>query len=121
MQISRRELVYQVGQERIRLRTSRNHMLPVTAETPDTNAILDIERGNADKLLIVMPSLDKSSDYLAFLVPTAIVATAIRQDHDRWLASNPNTKGNNRTWYVQFRGENVFWDYLERWNGYRIR
>ena len=50
-----------------------------------------------------MPEAERTSgNIIAYLVPTEIVADAVRECHRKWLDSNPRTMGENTTWNLWF-------------------
>lgn len=101
-QVKGRAMVYAMQQgETVRVRTCNDHVLVVLAESPKDNAKLNIE--GTDFVLIVMPQVPRTpGPVVAYLVPTSVVAEAARKTHQEWLANNPNTRGNNRTWNLWF-------------------
>jgi hypothetical protein len=60
---------------------------------------------------------------VAYLIPAAVVANAARSTHKDWLATNPNTKGDNRTWNLWFNngGPPNSSSFAEKWQQYRLR
>jgi len=92
--------------ETVRARTCNDHVLVVLADSAKDDAKLNIE--GTDFLLIVMPEVPRTPGNIeAYLVPTKIAVKAVRQTHKDWLASNPNTKGDNRTWNIWFDDDGV--------------
>lgn len=105
----------------VRVRTCNDPVLVVLAETPDTQAALNIE--GTDYLLIVMPETPRSRGPVsAYLVPTDVAVQAVRMTHEQWLASNPNTKGQNRTWNIWFSddGPAKANGFARKWAEYRL-
>jgi len=52
-----------------------------------------------DYVLIVMPEVERTQGkVIAYLVPTDVAVTEAKAEHSAWLKTNPNTKGDNRTW-----------------------
>src|SRR5271166_6556214 len=92
-----RKMLYSLPNgETVRVRTCNDHILIVVADSPALDAKLNIEE--TDWLLIVMPEIERTpGKVIAYLVPTAVAVEASRQTHSEWLATNPNTKGNNTT------------------------
>jgi hypothetical protein len=87
--------------ESVRIRTSNDHILIVLADQPSGNAKLNIEGTNW--LLIAMPEVERTPGKIrAYLLPTKVAVDAARKTHQDWLATNPNTKGNNTTWNLWF-------------------
>jgi hypothetical protein len=85
----------------VRIRTCNDHVLVVLADSPEPNAKLNIE--GTDHLLIVMPRIPRTDGPVdTYFVPTQVVVDAARKAHTDWLASQPSTKGNNRTWNLWF-------------------
>jgi hypothetical protein len=97
-----RARIYRSGNgETVRVRTCNDHVLVTVAASTERDAKLNIE--GTDHLLIVMPEVPRSpGPVMVFFIPTAVVVEAVRQAHARWLASNPSTKGSNRTWNLWF-------------------
>src|SRR5262245_24177779 len=82
--------------ETVRLRTCNDHILIVVGDTPDEDARLNIEDTNL--LLVVMPERPRTNGpAIAYLIPTEEAVAEARRTHREWLASNPNTKGQNNT------------------------
>src|SRR5205823_12364390 len=82
---------------------------------------LNIE--GTDHLLIVMPEIPRSpGPVMVFFIPTAVVAEAVRQAHANWLASNPSTKGSNRTWNLWFDddGAAIGGGFASLWEKYKL-
>ena len=87
--------------ETVRVRTCNDHVLVALAASARKGAALNIE--GTDHLLVVMPEIPRTGgSVIAYLVPTEIAVEAVRTTHADWLASNPNTKGKNRTWNIWF-------------------
>lgn len=118
-----RSMIYRLPDDRtVRVRTCNDHVLVVLAETPDQNANLNIE--NTDLLLIVMPEVPRTRGPVhAYLVPTDVAVQAARTTHAQWLASNPSTKGQNRTWNLWFddNGPAKANGFARTWASYRLQ
>jgi len=118
-----RAMIYQMPDgETVRLRTCNDHLLVVLADTddPDT-ARLNVE--GTDHVLIVMPERQRTpGPVMGYLVPARIVADAARSSHREWLATKPNTKGDNRTWNLWFDtyGPSKANNFAEKWQQYRL-
>jgi hypothetical protein len=105
----------------VRVRTCNDHILVVLADSPDEGAHLNIE--GTDYLLIVMPQAERSyGPIIAYLVPTPVAVDAARTTHRDWLATNPNTKGDNRTWNIWFDddGPSKAHGFAKKWAKYRL-
>jgi hypothetical protein len=117
-----RAMIYQTpAGETVRVRTCNDHLLVVLAESTEPNSRLNVE--GTDFVLIVMPETPRSAGtVMAFLVPANVVAKAARDTHASWLASNPNTKGKNRTWNLWFddSGPAKANGYANIWKKYRL-
>lgn len=106
----------------VRVRTCNDHVLVALADSPGKGARLNIE--GTDNLLIVMPEVPRSrGPVIAYLVPTDVAVHAVRTTHEEWLATNPRTNGDNRTWNIWFDDaapakSNGF---ARKWAQYRIR
>jgi hypothetical protein len=90
------------------------------ADDPDT-ARLNVEGTNF--ILIVMPERQRTpGPVMAYLVPAEIVADAARSTHKEWLATKPNTKGDNRTWNLWFSNDapSKTNNFAEKWRQYRL-
>jgi hypothetical protein len=87
--------------ETVRVRTCNDHILIVLGNKAEGDAKLNIQ--GTDWLLVVMPEAPRTpGNVLAYLVPTSVAAEAARKTHHAWLDTNPNTKGDNRTWNLWF-------------------
>lgn len=102
VQSGTRAKIYRTNEGKtVRVRTCNDHVLIALAETTESDAKLNIE--GTDYLLIVMPEVPRSpGPVMVFFVPTPTVVEAVREAHAHWLASNPSTKGENRTWNLWF-------------------
>lgn len=117
-----RSMIYAMSDgETVRVRTCNDHVLIVVADRPAEDAKLNIE--GTDWLLIIMPEVERQrGNVVGYLVPSAIAVEAARQTHRDWLATQPNTKGANRTWSLWFRAHapGKANDYSEKWRSYRL-
>lgn len=87
--------------ETVRARTCNDHILIVLGNKAEGDARLNIQ--GTDWLLVVMPEVPRTpGKVLAYLVPTSVAVEAARKTHQAWLDTNPNTKGDNRTWNLWF-------------------
>lgn len=121
LQTNSRAMKYQLSNgETVRVRTCNDHVLVVLADSAEKIATLNIE--GTDHLLIVMPEVPRMDGLIvAYFVPTAVAVTAVRQSHADWLASNPATKGNNRTWNIWFNdGPAMSGGFAKKWAQYRL-
>lgn len=121
MQTNSRAMKYQLSNgETVRVRTCNDHVLVVLADSAEESATLNIE--GTDHLLIVMPDVPRMSGLInVYFVPTNVAVTAVRQTHANWLASNPSTKGNNRTWNIWFDdGPAMSGGFAKKWSEYRL-
>ena len=85
-------------------------------------AKLNIE--GTDKILVVMPEIPRSpGPVVAYFLPTAVAVDAVRSCHSEWLASNPSTKGENRTWTIWFddEGPAKSGGFAKKWANYRLQ
>jgi hypothetical protein len=118
-----RAMLYRtVDGQTVRVRTCNDHVLVVVADSPDPEAKLNIE--GTDSILIVMPEIPRSpGPVMAYFIPTAVVVEAVRSNHRDWLASNPSTKGENRTWAIWFdeAGPATSNGYAQRWAAFRLK
>lgn len=117
-----RAMIYALpGGGTVRMRTCNDHVLLVVGDRPDPDAKLNIE--GTDWLLLVMPEIERvPGKTVAYLLPTKIVEAEARRTHREWLATNPNTKGENKTWSLWFRkdGPGKANDYATKWSEYRL-
>jgi hypothetical protein len=107
--------------ETVRMRTCNDHVLIVVGDRPDPDAKLNIE--GTDWLLLVMPEVERvPGKTVAYLLPTKVVEVEARRTHKEWLATNPNTKGDNKTWNLWFRKDAPAKanDYAAKWSNYRL-
>lgn len=121
MQTNSRAMKYQLNNgETVRVRTCNDHVLVVLADSAEEGAALNIE--GTDHLLIVMPEVPRmDGSVVVYFVPTSIAVKAVRKAHGDWLASNPSTKGNNRTWNIWFNdGPSTNTGFARTWLQYRL-
>ena len=98
---SRAMLYKKQNGETVRIRTTNDPVLVVVADSTDPEANLNIE--GTDHLLIVMPEVPRTPGPIkSYMVPTDVAGSAVRKARQEWLDSNPNTKGDNRTWNIWF-------------------
>jgi hypothetical protein len=121
-----RSMMYKLTDSKsVRVRTCNDHILIVLADKPSKDAKLNIE--GTDYLLIVMPEVERTPGKVkAYLVPTKVAVEASRKGQQVWLDSNPNTKGDNRTWNLWFRKDaneqpNIWNDYATKWAEYQLK
>lgn len=118
-----RKTIYQTAQgETVRVRTCNDHVLLAVADSAENDAKLSIE--GTDYLLLVMPETPRTpGPVTAFLVPTMEAVEACRTAHREWLASNPKTKGDNRTWNVWFDdgAPEESYGFSRKWTRYRLK
>lgn len=118
-----RAMIYRMSDgATVRLRTCNDHILVVLADAddPDT-ARLNVE--GTDYVLVVMPERQRTpGPVTGYLVPAEVVASAARSTHKDWLATRPNTKGDNRTWNLWFNkdGPSKANNFAEKWQQYRL-
>jgi len=117
-----RSMVYSMQNgETVRVRTCNDHLLIIGANAPTPNAQLNIE--GTDWLLIIMPQVERTvGSVLVYLVPTVEAVSEARKAHSAWLATQPNTAGQNRTWALWFsqEGPEVSNDYANKWSRYLL-
>jgi hypothetical protein len=121
MQTNSRSMKYKLSNgETVRVRTCNDHILVVLADSAEASANLNIE--GTDHLLIVMPEAPRMEGLIiVYFVPTSVTVTAVRQTHADWLATNPTTKGNNRTWNIWFDdGAAKSGGFAKKWAQYRL-
>jgi hypothetical protein len=107
--------------ETVRMRTCNDHVLIVVADSPTAEAKLNIE-GTA-WLLLVMPETERSAGRtVAYLLPVSEVEREARKTHAEWLATRPNTKGQNTTWNLWFKRDapGKANDYATKWARYKL-
>jgi hypothetical protein len=108
--------------ETVRMRTCNDHVLIVVADSPSADAKLNIE--GTDWLLLVMPEVERTAGKtVAYLLPVAEVESEARRTHREWLATQPNTKGQNTTWNLWFRKDapGKANDYATKWARYKLQ
>jgi hypothetical protein len=118
-----RAMIYRMSDgATVRLRTCNDHLLVVLADADDPdNARVNVE--GTDYVLVVMPERRRTpGPVVGYLIPAEIVASAARSTHKDWLASRPNTKGDNRTWNLWFNkdGPSKANNFAEKWQQYRL-
>lgn len=120
---STRAMIYSENSGKtVRLRTCNDHLLVVVADSPNSDAKLNIE--GTDFVLIVMPETPRTpGPVVAYLVPASVVAAAARDTHERWLKTKPRTKGKNRTWNLWFddSGPGKASGFGKKWESYRLQ
>jgi len=105
--------------ETVRIRTCNRHVLLVNAEHPDPDAKLDIE--GTDWLLVVMPERERTEgQIIAYLIPTSVAVAEMRRAHRKWLATNPATGGDNKTWTLAFKELTAHDNCAIKWAKYRL-
>jgi hypothetical protein len=105
----------------VRARTCNDHILIAVADEPSPGARLNIE--GTDWIMLVMPEIPRTPGaVLTYLLPTKVVVDEVRRTHAEWLASRPNTKGENTTWNLWFRddGPEKASGYARKWDRYRL-
>ena len=123
MQAKGRAMIYRTGAgETVRVRTCNDHVLIVLADRADPDkARLNIE--GTDYVLIVMPERPRTpGPVVGYLVPTDVASEAVRSSQRHWLATSPNTKGDNRTWALWFNADSLpeASGFREKWATYRL-
>ena len=117
-----RAMIYELATgDKVRVRTCNDHILVVLADSAATDAKLNIE--GTDHLLIVMPEKERTpGTVIAYFVPTAVAVDTARASHVEWLASNPTTRGNNRTWNLWFGNQPTPYcgGFAAKWRQYRL-
>jgi hypothetical protein len=110
------------GGDTVRVRTSNDHILVVTADQPSPqSAKLGIE-GTA-WLLLVMPVTERTpGDVVAYLVPTEKAVADTRAEQQKWLDAGANTAGDNKAWALYFGEKRPAYatDFQDAWRGYRL-
>ena len=105
----------------VRLRTCNDHVLIVVGDTAAPDTRLNVE--GTDWLLLVMPEIERApGKTVSYLLPTKEVEAEARRTHEEWLAGNPNTKGDNRTWNLWFKKDapTKANGYGTKWAKYRL-
>jgi hypothetical protein len=123
LQAKGRAMIYSMpGGETVRIRTCNDHVLVVLADQNDPDkARLNVE--GTSYLLVVMPERPRTpGPVVGYLVPADVVSKAVRESHRLWLATGPNTKGDNRTWNLWFSANSrpEASEFHEKWNAYRL-
>lgn len=113
-----RSMMYRTADGKtVRVRTCNDHVLIVVADKPSSDAKLNTE--GTDFLLIVMPEAERTPGKVkAYWIPTSVAVKESRDSHQAWLDSNPNTKGDNKTFCLWFRKKAPFaraGDYETKW------
>jgi hypothetical protein len=108
--------------ESVRVRTCNDHILITVADHPGKGAQLNIE--GTDWILLVVPEIPRTPGAVhAYLLPTDEVVQEVREAHDRWLDSQPNTAGDNTTWNIRLddRGPAYLNGYARKWARYLLQ
>jgi hypothetical protein len=105
----------------VRVRTCNDHVLIVLSDKPKgSEANLNIE--GTDWLLIVMPEVERTPGKVrAYFLPASVAVEAARRTHHDWLATNPQTRGNNLTWCLWFRDDEKTNNFDKIWSQYRLK
>ncbi|MBK7362135.1 MAG: hypothetical protein IPJ01_07525 [Micavibrio sp.] len=119
-----RAMLYELDNgETVRVRTCNDHVLIAVADSPEKDANLNIE--GTDWLMVVMPETPRTpGDVIAYMIPTNIAVREVRETHQRWLATNPRTKGENTTWNLWFNNDEGLEKaagYAKKWAQYRLQ
>lgn len=107
--------------ETVRARTCNDHILIAVADEPSEGARLNVE--GTDWIMLAMPEVPRTPGAVrVYLLPTEVVVDEVRRTHAEWLASRPNTKGENTTWNLWFRddGPEKASGYARKWERYRL-
>jgi hypothetical protein len=105
----------------VRVRTCNDHVLIVVGDTAGPDAKLNVE--GTDWLLFVMPEIERTSgNAVSYFLPAKEVEAEARRTHEEWLAGNPNTKGDNKTWNLWFKKDapTKANGYATKWAKYRL-
>lgn len=117
-----RSMMYSLSNgETVRVRTCNDPILIILSDKASgDDAKLNIE--GTDQLLIVMPEIPRTAGkILAYLVPTEVAVSACRRAHELWLATRPNTSGNNTTWNIWFDDGDKPWNgFASKWSEYLL-
>jgi hypothetical protein len=117
-----RAMIYSMPDgQTVRVRTCNDHVLIVVGDTAASDARLNIE--GTDWLLFVMPEVERTPGAtISYLLPVQEVEAEARRTHEEWLAGNPNTKGDNKTWNLWFKKDapTKANDYATKWAKYRL-
>jgi hypothetical protein len=107
--------------ETVRVRTCNDHVLIVVSDKPKgPKTKLNIE--GTDWLLIVMPEVERTPGMIrAYFLPASVAVEAARRTHHDWLATNPQTRGNNLTWCLWFRDDEKTNNFDKIWSQYRLK
>jgi hypothetical protein len=110
-----KEMKYQMPDgSTVRVKTCVDPTMLVVASDPSPeSAKLSIE--GTDYLLLVMPEKPREvGPIMAHFVPTSVAVETIRSTQRAWLESDPNTKGDNKSWHIRFDGDGA-----KPWNGFQ--
>lgn len=119
-----RAMLYELDSgETVRVRTCNDHVLIAVADSPEKDANLNIE--GTDWLLVVMPETPRTpGDVIAYMIPTDVAVKEVRETHQKWLSTNPRTKGENTTWNLWFNNDEGLEKaagYAKKWAHYRLQ
>jgi hypothetical protein len=112
------------NRQTVRVRTSNDPILVVVADHDGEGAKLNVE--GTDHILFIMPRKARTHGPVdAYFLPSDVVATSSREAHREWLANQPNTKGDNRTWNLRFlekpsRKNSASYGFARKWAAYRL-
>lgn len=115
-----RSMLYEMESgETVRVRTGNDHILLVVAKGAQVEDNINIE--GTDWLLVVMPEKERTyGPVIAYLVPTELAVKTVRENYADWLATHPNTKGNNTTRNIWFGPRSKSGGFSERWKEFRL-
>ena len=118
-----RAMIYRTTEGKtVRVRTCNDHVLIVVADQHDPDkARLNVE--GTDYVLVAMPGRPRTpGPIIGYLVPTDVVCNTVRSSQRHWLATSPNTKGDNRTWALWFNTNTLpeASSFHEKWQAYRL-
>jgi hypothetical protein len=71
---------------------------------------------------VVMPEQERTEGKnIAYLIPTSEAVAEIWRAHEKWLATRPATKGENKTWTLEFRHTTRQDNYAVKWAHYGLK
>jgi hypothetical protein len=117
-----RAMIYSMPDNKtVRIRTTNDPVLVVVAESADPKSKMNIE--GTDYLLLSMPEEPRSpGKILCYLVPTNIAVDSIRESFMKWLDTNPNTNGDNKTRNIWFDSKGSAWSgFRSKWEKYLLQ
>jgi hypothetical protein len=87
----------------VRVRTSQDRRFLATTDGAGPKAKHDFQKDNVQFVLLVIPQREGHEELcVAYFIPVAEALQAFQNSHADWLKSDPDTKGADYTWHLDF-------------------